>query len=60
MVIIQMHITVLQCFDTFESLLSYVHLLSQDDNHNIKVGEPSFPVAAVDRGKQVLVCTPSL
>ncbi len=26
-----------------------------DDKHNIKIGEPDFPVAAVDRGKEVLV-----
>ena len=31
-------------------------LVCLDDKHNIiKVGEPGFPVAAVDRGKQVLV-----
>lgn len=33
----------------------YTSLLSLDDKHNIKVGEPNFPVAAVDRGKEVLV-----
>lgn len=27
----------------------------QDDKHTIRVGEPGFPVAAVERGKQVLV-----
>ena len=27
----------------------------QDDKHSIKVGEPGYPVAAVERGKQVLV-----
>ena len=26
-----------------------------DDKHKIKVGEPGFPVAAVERGKRVLV-----
>ena len=26
-------------------------LVCLDDKHNIKVGEPGFPVAAVDRGK---------
>ena len=26
-----------------------------DDKHRIKVGEPNFPVAAAERGKQVLV-----
>lgn len=32
-------------------------LVSLDDKHNIKVGEPNFPVAAMDRGKEVLVGT---
>ncbi len=27
----------------------------QDDKHSFKVGEPGYPVAAVERGKQVLV-----
>ncbi len=36
---------------------SYVTFVSQDDKHNIKVGEPGLPIAAVDRGKQVLVAT---
>ena len=27
----------------------------QDDKHTVKVGEPGTPVAAIDRGKQVLV-----
>ena len=26
-----------------------------DDKHNINLGEPGFPVAAVDRGKEVVV-----
>ena len=34
---------------------AYVTFASQDDKHFIKVGEPGVPVAAVDRGKQVLV-----
>jgi hypothetical protein len=29
--------------------------LSLDDKHQIKVGEPGYPVAAVERGRQVLV-----
>lgn len=33
----------------------YATFVSQDDKHNLKVGEPNFPVAAVERGKQVLV-----
>ena len=30
-------------------------MVSVDDKHNIKIGEPNFPVASVDRGKEVLV-----
>ena len=30
-------------------------LLCVDDKHKIKVGEPGYPVAAIDRGKSVLV-----
>ena len=26
-----------------------------DDKHRVKVGEPNFPVAAVERGKKVIV-----
>lgn len=26
-----------------------------DDKHRISIGEPSYPVAAVDRGKKVIV-----
>ena len=26
-----------------------------DDKHRVKVGEPNFPVAAVERGKEVIV-----
>lgn len=33
----------------------HVTMAFLDDKHNIKVGEPGFPVAAVDRGKEVLV-----
>ena len=29
--------------------------ISVDDKHRLKIGEPGFPVAAVDRGKQVIV-----
>ena len=36
---------------------SYVSFASQDDKHFIKAGEPGFPLAAVERGKQVLVST---
>ncbi|XP_066928996.1 uncharacterized protein [Clytia hemisphaerica] len=32
-----------------------VHLVSLDDKHKIKCGEPSYPVAAVERGKKVIV-----
>ena len=31
------------------------HFICMDDKHHIKVGEPGNPVAAVDRGKRVLV-----
>ena len=34
---------------------SHVSFASQDDKHFGKVGEPGFPVAAVERGKQVVV-----
>ena len=37
------------------SLLSCSGHTLQDDKHFIKVGEPGYPVAAVDRGKQVVV-----
>ena len=30
-------------------------LVFLDDKHRCKVGEPGMPVAAVDRGKQVIV-----
>ena len=30
-------------------------LVSIDDKHKIKVGEPSYPVAAAERGKKVIV-----
>lgn len=30
-------------------------LISLDDKHRVKIGEPGFPVAAAERGKQVLV-----
>lgn len=30
-------------------------LVSLDDKHKIKCGEPSYPVAAVERGKKVIV-----
>lgn len=30
-------------------------MVSMDDKHTIKVGEPDYPVAGVERGKQVLV-----
>ena len=33
----------------------YTTFLSQDDKHTIKVGGPGYPVAAVDRGRAVLV-----
>ena len=33
----------------------HTSFVSQDDKHFVKVGEPGFPVAAVERGKQVVV-----
>lgn len=35
--------------------LSFCALASLDDKHHYKVGEPNYPVAAVERGKAVLV-----
>ena len=32
-----------------------VALISMDDKHKVKVGEPSYPLAAAERGKQVIV-----
>lgn len=32
-----------------------VTLVSMDDKHKVKVGEPSYPLAAAERGKQVIV-----
>lgn len=29
-----------------------------DDKHRVKVGEPDFPVASAERGRQVIVSTP--
>ena len=33
----------------------YSTMVSMDDKHTVKVGEPGCPVAGVERGKQVLV-----
>ena len=33
----------------------YTNLVFKDDKHHCKVGEPGLPVAAVERGKQVVV-----
>ena len=33
----------------------YVDFVAMDDKHTCKVGEPDFPVAAVERGKEVIV-----
>ena len=30
-------------------------MVSMDDKHTVKVGEPDYPVAGAERGKQVLV-----
>lgn len=34
---------------------SQTTFVSQDDKHTVKVGEPEYPVAAVERGKAVIV-----
>ena len=34
---------------------AHVTMVCLDDKHNIKVGGPGFPVAAVDHGKEVIV-----
>ena len=34
---------------------NYSTMVCLDGKHNIKTGEPDFPVAAIDRGKEVLV-----
>ena len=34
---------------------SYVDFICMDDKHTCKVGEPGFPVAAVERGKEVII-----
>ena len=31
------------------------HFISIDDKHRIKVGEPGFPVAAVEHGREVIL-----
>ena len=40
---------------TDEHSRDYTTFISQDDKHSVKVGEPEYPVAAVERGKAVLV-----
>ena len=32
-----------------------VTLVSMDDKHKVKIGEPAYPLAAAERGKQVIV-----
>ena len=41
----------------FSIFRNYSHLVCIDDEHSIKCGKPGYPVAAVERGKQVLVAT---
>lgn len=36
-------------------LLEYCNMISIDDKHRLKVGEPGFPVAAAERGRRVIV-----
>ena len=46
----------LLCIATSEDLVRDIaHFISIDDKHRIKVGEPGFPVAAVECGKEVIV-----
>lgn len=33
------------------------YALLLDDKHRCKIGEPGYPVAAIERGKQVVVTT---
>lgn len=42
-----------------EFACDYSTLVSMDDKHVVKVGEPGYPVAGIERGKQVLV-SPSM
>ena len=37
----------------------FANFICMDDKHTCKVGEPGYPVAAVDRGKKVVVSTDS-
>ena len=32
-----------------------ITFVCMDDKHSMKIGEPGYPVAAIERGKQVLV-----
>ena len=34
---------------------SYSNFACLDDKHGVKVGEPGFPVAAAERGQQIMV-----
>ena len=36
-------------------LREYCTMVSIDDKHRLKVGEPGFPVAAAERGRRVMV-----
>ena len=36
----------------YRNLSSFICI---DDKHRIKIGEPGYPVAAVERGRQVIV-----
>ena len=58
-IIMSIHTMHLPSSDMKESLPSSIAstptFVCQDDKHSIKVGEPGYPVAAVERGKQVLV-----
>ena len=56
------HIDSYYCTANFRYLKEYsiqyrenINLLFEEDKHTVKIGEPSYPVAAIERGKSVLV-----
>ena len=36
---------------------NHAAFVSLDDKHRVKVGEPNFPVASAERGRQVIIPT---
>ena len=54
-----MNITQLHCFDIymnslFNSRVCICQMVCLDDQHRMKIEEPGFPVAAVERGQKEL------